>query len=261
MKIAPLTKDSMVGTALNGVFASIVASGIFALVTGLFGYYFLADPYELAASSVLLPQDIGPALEDIAKKATSYSISVRTGRHFRAEILPVLVKQARLKRRRIKVDVVLLDFRDDVLCDKYANYRKTSSFDRKSWDTQYVQKEVLATILKILEASRENRGLVTIDLYLSKRLSTFRIEGSSDEMLVTREDPKDTAARYLKDHRDFSAYVNEFEWIREEAYRIQPAADGGLPATLLDMFGADAIVASLGDEAKKAMNSGSPYAR
>jgi hypothetical protein len=248
-------------TAAYNVFASLVGSGIFALVTGVFGFYFLSDPNELAATSVLLPEDIGQALLDMARSATSYSISVRTGRHFRAEILPVLVKQARLKRQPIKLEVVLLDFRDTVLCDKYATYRKTSSFDSKSWDIQYVQTEVLATIRKIIDVSQDNRGLVTIDLYLSKRLSTFRIEGSPDEILVTREDPKDTAQRYRRDHRDFPAFVNEFKWIREEACRIKPLNDGGFPATLRDMFGGDSLVAGLEEKAEKAVESESPYAR
>ncbi|AQH01532.1 hypothetical protein A9R05_22230 [Burkholderia sp. KK1] len=258
---APLPTDAPARTALYNVFASLVASGIFALVTSVFGFYFLSDPNELAATSVLLPEDIGQALLDIARSATSYSISVRTGRHFRAEILPVLVKQARLKRQPIKVEVVLLDFRDNALCDKYATYRKTSSFDSKSWDIEYVQTEVLATIHKIIDVSRKNRRLVTIELYLSKRLSTFRIEGSADEMLVTREDPKDTASRYRRDHRDFPAFVNELKWIREEAYRVQPLDDGGLPATLQDMFGADSLAARLEEKVKKAAESESPYVR
>jgi len=62
--------------------------------------------------------------------------------------------------------------------------------------------------------------LVGIDLFLSKRLSTFRIEGSSDEILVTREDPKDTASRYLRSHRDFAAFATEFSWIRDEAFPV-----------------------------------------
>lgn len=120
---------------------------------------------------------------------------------------------------------------------------------------------VLATVLKLIEVSRENRGLVDIHLFLSQRLSTFRIEGSSDEMLVTREDPKDTASRYQRNHRDFAAFVNEFAWVRDEAYRVTPESDGGLPATLLAMFGDNALIASLKVQAMQAMKSASPYAR
>jgi hypothetical protein len=258
--IAFYAPNTPVWNAANSLFISIVAGGVFALASGLYILYFFVDPSDMAATAVLLPQDIGQALEDIAKQATDYRIFVRTGRHFRAEILPLLVKQARQNRLPIRVEIVLLDFRDEALCTKYATYRKTSSFDRQAWSTRYVRQEVLATILKVIEVSQDNRGLVDIHLFLSKRLSTFRIEGSSDQILVTREDPKDTAARYLRSHRDFSAFVNEFSWIRDDACRIA-ADDGALPATLVEMFGDDAPIADMEAHAAQAMTSASPYAR
>ncbi|CAJ92026.1 Hypothetical protein H16_A0879 [Cupriavidus necator H16] len=259
--IAFYAPNTAVWNAANSLFISIVAGGVFALASGLYILYFFVDPNDMAATAILLPQDIGQALEDIANKATDYKIFVRTGRHFRAEILPLLVKQARRNRLPIRVEIILLDFRDDTLCTKYASYRKTSSFDRQAWSARYVQQEVLATILKVIEVSRDNRGLVDIQLFLSKRLSTFRIEGSSDEILVTREDPKDTAARYLRSHRDFSAFVNELSWIRDDAYRIAANDDGALPTTLAAMFGDDAPIADIEAQAARAMTSASPYVR
>lgn len=261
LAIAFYAPNTPVWSAVNSLFISVVAGGVFALVSGLYLLYFFIDPHELSASSILLPQDIGQALEEMAKKATDYKIFVRTGRHFRAEILPILEKKAREKRLPIRLEVVLLDFRNETVCEKYATYRKASSFDRNSWDARYVQQEVLATILKLIEVSRENRGLVDIHLFLSRRLSTFRIEGSADEMLVTREDPKDTASRYLRTHRDFAAFVNEFIWIRDEAYRVPMVDDGRLPATLSAMFGENAIITNLEVQAMQAMKSSSPYAR
>jgi hypothetical protein len=154
----------------------------------------------------------------------------------------------------------LLDFRDNDICAKYANYRKASSFDRHLWDTPYVQQEVLATILALVRAFHNNRDLLEIDLFLSKRLSTFRIEGSSDEILVTREDPKDTASRYSSTHRDFSAFVMEFCWIRDEAYRVNDGR-GELPSTLCEMFADSDVVAKLEKSAARATSSPSPYVR
>ena len=124
-----------------------------------------------------------------------------------------------------------------------------------------MQKEILATILALIKASHDNRGLVDIELFLSKRLSTFRIEGSSDEILVTREDPKDTASRYLRAHRDFAAFVTEFGWIREEAYRVVKEETGVLPPTLQAMFGENAEIVSLDKLASDAAASSSPYVR
>lgn len=261
LAIASYAPNTPIWTAVNSFLISIVAGGSFALTSGLYLLYFFADPNDIAASSVLLPKDIGQTLGNIAKRAPDYKIFVRTGRHFRAEILPSLAKQARQNRLRIGVQVVLLDFRDEAICGKYAAYRNASSFDFKSWSTRYVQSEVLATILKLIDASRENRGLLDIHLYLSRRLSTFRIEGSSDEMVVTREDPKDIAARYLRTHHDFSAFVNEFDWIRDEAQAITLKSEDGIPATLLEMFGENALIASLEAQAMRAKQSRSPYAR
>lgn len=261
LAIAFHAPNTPVWNAVNSFFISVVAGGVFALASGLYLLCFFEDPNDIAASSVLLPKDIGQTLEDIAKKAPDYKIFVRTGRHFRAEILPILAKQARQNRRRIRIEVVLLDFRDEAICGKYASYRKVSSFDGKSWCARYVQTEVLATILKLIDASRENYGLLEIRLFLSRRLSTFRIEGSSDEILVTREDPKDTASRYLRSHRDFPAFVNEFDWVRDEAHEVALEGDDGVPATLRAMFEESALVTCLEEQAVQAMKSGSPYAR
>lgn len=261
LAIASYAPNTAIWAAVNSFFISIVAGGVFALTSGLYLLYFFVDPNDVAASSVLLPKDIGQTLEDIAKRANNYKIFARTGRHFRAEILPILAKQARKNRLRIGIQVVLLDFRDEAICDKYATYRNASSFDGKSWSTRYVQLEVLATVLKLIDASWENRGLLDVHLFLSRRLSTFRIEGSSDEILVTREDPKDIASRYLRTHHDFPAFVNEFDWVRDEAHAIALTGENGSPATLLKIFGEDALIASLEAQATQASNARSPYAR
>jgi len=261
LAIAYYAPNKPVWNALNSLFISTVASGAFAVVSGLYITYFFVDPNDIAAKSILLSQDIGEALQAIATNAANYKIFVRTGRHFRAEVLPILSKQARKARCPIKVEVVLLDPRDNAVCERYANYRKASSFDRQLWDTRYVQTEVLATILALIGESQHNPGLVNIDLYLSKRLSTFRIEGSSDEILVTREDPKDTASRYLRNHPDFAAFVTEFIWIRDEAFSVPMEEGGVLPATLLAMFGSHTEIVDLESSAKKAVNSPSPYVR
>jgi hypothetical protein len=259
--IAYKAPDTRNWNVLIGLLTSIVASGVFAIVAGLYISYFFIDPNDLPGKTVLLPEDIGKALKDIAEQATSYKIYVRTGRHFRADILPRLVKRARDNRHPIQIEVILLDFRDDKVCQRYVDYRKASSFDQQLWDKDYVKKEVLATILALTKTSREYGGLVDIQLYLSKRLSIFRIEGSSDELLVTREDPKDTASRYSRSHRDFPAFVAEFRWVRDESDRVEKDDTGGLPTSLEEMFGGDNEIAKLQHLAEKAVNSPSPYVR
>jgi hypothetical protein len=241
---------------------AIVASAIFALASALYLAFFFKDPFELASASKLLPQDIGQALLKIAENASDYRLFVRTGRHFRADILPVLIRSAMRSRRHVRIEAVLLDFRDDDLCEKYATYRKNASFDAKLWTKEYVQKEVLATILKLIDAAADHSSLISIDLYLSKRLSTFRIDGSSDEIIVTREDPKDTASRYCRVDNDYAAFLNEFNWTRDAAFKVKEGTGtASLPAALEKMLDESPLVARLAAEAAKAKSGPSPYAR
>jgi hypothetical protein len=132
----------------------IVASATFALFSALYLYYFFTDPFDVAAATQLLATDIGAALEGIASSATEYRIYVRTGRHFRATILPLLAATAARKRIPIRLEIILLDFRDQVACEKYASFRQEASFDKQLWSLAYVQTEVIATILRAIEVSK-----------------------------------------------------------------------------------------------------------
>jgi hypothetical protein len=247
-------------TLLN-ILISVEASAVFALASAWFLSYFFLDPSEIVAKSMLLPQDIGQALRDMAANAPDYKIYVRTGRHFRAEILPLLIAKSVRDRQPINIEVILLDFRDAEICEKYAAYRKTASFDRHLWDTAYVQKEVMATILVLSAAANEHAAMVHIDLFLSSRLSTFRIEGSSQDLVVTREDPKDMAARYPRSDRDHAAFLTEFMWVREAAKPVKKGKQASLPATLIEMFGKLDVIGELEGQAKQALGAKSPYAR
>lgn len=245
--------------AFNNLLMSVAASGIFAITAAIYMGYFFTDPYEEAAKSFLPPQDIGGALKAIAEEASEYRIFVRTGRHFRADVLPILLDQARLRRSSIRVEVILLDFRDDAVCRKYSDFRRSTVTDQPYWNVDYVKREIAATIVALGLAVQAHPGLIDVDLYLSARLSTFRIEGSSNAILITREDPKDPASRYLDTHRDFSAYQTELRWIREDAYKVNK--NGNLPPTLVAMFGQSTELSELEASALTVVRAPSPYAR
>jgi hypothetical protein len=259
--LAAFAPSTPVWNALVGISGSVAAGGVFALLSGFYLWYFFADPNELTAQSYIFPKDIAETLEGIAKTATEYKIFVRTGRHFRAKILPLLVQQARASRSPVRLEVVLLDFRELSLCERYARYRQASSFDGASWNANYVRIEVLATILALMRSVNENCGLIRANLSLSARLSTFRIEGSADALMVTREDPKDAAFKYRRGQAEFAAYSAEFSWVLDEAKHIAGPADGDLWASLRTLFGEGAVTDADELEARKVTGAPSPYVR
>jgi hypothetical protein len=167
-------------------------------------------------------------------------------------VLPLLEKKATDARMHLRVEVILLDFRDKVVCRRYADYRK--------YGLEYVQWQIMATILKLIEANK-NTSFLEIDLYLSARLSTFRFDGTTDEFIVTREDAADFAARYPRSNTFFGALVNEFTWVKAEACKVPNAPSNRLPETLEAMFGTDPLITSLLPKATMAALEGSPYGR
>lgn len=247
-----LTAETRTWKLVSDILLALTASAMFALLSaGLI--HFFTDPSEIEASTQLLPGDIDGALDALARSAADYILYVRTGRHFRAKVLPLIVQKATGSRRHIKVEVVLLDFRETELCQRYASYR--------NWPLDYVQTEIMATILKLIDASVDS-PFIEIDLYLSKRLSTFRLDGTTDEIIITREDRGDFASRYKRSDGYFAAFDNEFRWVKAEAFHVNKAPHTTtLPQTLQEMFGDLPVIESLLESATQAKSEPSPYAR
>lgn len=261
MLIAYYRKDQALWEAFNNFFISIVASGAFAIISTLYLSYF-TDPRLARAETLILPQDIDENLRRLVGGAHDYRIYVRTGRHFRAKALPTLVKHARESRQPIRLDVILLDFRDIEVCRQYAEFRKSASFDHYLWSREYVEHEVLATIIALAQAVNLNRPFIQAELHLSSRLSTFRIEGTADEIMVTREDPKDYAYCYTRKHKDFSGLLTEFNWVKSEAEEIiVPALPDPDPRAILTTMFGDLVSSESQAAAAKATSSPAPYAR
>ena len=258
--IYSISPDASAWNLVLAILAALVSSSLFAVVSGLYVTCFFEDPYEVAAATKLLPKDIGPALIQMAEGAQEYKLMVRTGRHFRAEVLPVIINSAKLQRRRVTIQAILLDFRNAEICEKYASYRRSSSFDRHNWSEGYVQKEIVATALRLLHATVEHPEVVRVNLYLSTRLSTFRIDGTHDEVIVTREDPKDTASRYGRSDDGFSGYLNEFDWARDGASEVKSWEGAATAAGALEQVFEDyGPIVELGKEAQSLIDRPSPY--
>jgi hypothetical protein len=254
-----LAPDARWSNTLIGFLLSVISSATFALFAVFYMYYFFTDPLEIDAATKLVAQDIWSTLEATAEEATNYKIYVRTGRHFRAEVLPILARTAQRKRHPVSIEAVLLDLRDTNVCQRYAAYRSSASFDRKVWSIDYVQREVLATILALSNAVSRSGGLLSVDLYLTKRLSTFRIEGGEDQLIVTREDPKDIALRYRREQDGFSAFLHEFDWVKQESLKI--SLSGESAQAIGHALSAQPLVSCLWAAAEGAQEEGSPYAR
>ena len=252
-----LTPDARWANTIISYMLSFIASGSFALFSLLYLDYFFVDATKKKEATIVLPKDIRQKIETIAIDGLTYTIYARTGRHFRAEVLPQIMKQAKLKRRKVSIDAILIDLRDTGLCERYASYRSNASFDATKWSRDYVQTEVLATILSLADTAKKYGELAEINLYLSQRLSIFRIEGSAAQLIVTSENPKDIAFCYHKDSQEFNSYWQELEFIKKDATRQSLA--GIQHDALAQLINAGSIFTELKEAAAIAQKNGSPY--
>jgi hypothetical protein len=255
-----LTADSRGPNLILNFLLAFETSAIFALTATIFLSYYFKDPFGIEKSAVLLPQDIGRSLDALAQSGANYKIFVRTGRHFRASILPTLVRAATKNRSPVRVEVVLLDIRNETICDRYVDYRRAASFDKNQWDLSYLRVEILATVICLVQAVKDSGNLLDVDLRLSKRLSIYRIDGNDDEIIVTREDPKDLAFRYQRPNPHFFAFSQEFSWVKQEASKVPTVCDEGTPlAVLQTVLGDISQFSELIEDAVQATLKSSPY--
>lgn len=247
---------------LGHILVTVVSGAISAVVSFAYLQFFSTPPDPTPVRTELASEGISKTLTEMAEGTSEYRLFVRTGRHFRADVLPVLTKNATRNRREVTIEAILLDFRNDHICEKYASYRRSASFDRKLWDRKYVQVEILATIFKLIQTVKEHPSLIRLNLYLSTRLSTFRFDASHDQILVTREDPTDSALRYRSSENEFSAFMNEFNWARDAAFPIRGVTvTDSTKTTIQNIFGDCPIISELEEKALEAINEPSPYVR
>jgi hypothetical protein len=80
--VSAFAPSTPVWNTLNSFFISVVGSGVYALAAGLYLIFFFVDPNDVAAETVLLPQDIGQALHAIASTAADYKFFCTDGAAF-----------------------------------------------------------------------------------------------------------------------------------------------------------------------------------
>ncbi|MBX8811342.1 hypothetical protein HBA91_01740 [Ochrobactrum sp. MR34] len=253
--------DNRLNNSIVNLMLSVLASAVFSLMSIIFMFYFFVDPTQSEKNIIILPQDLKKSLNEIAERATDYKIYVRTGRYFRSEILPILIKKSLKDRVPIHIEIILLDFRNEDICSKYAAYRNNSSFDREKWTKQYVKSEVLASIKVINDAHCLYRESIKIDLYLTSRLSVFRFEGTTQEIIVSREDPKDSALHYSRGHNGFEGYAMEFNWIKTDAFLVRMDEDDQPVQGITKLFKNNPEIVEYESQIDKLIKVGSPYVR
>ncbi len=132
---------------------------------------------------------------------------------------PILMNQSRRSNRPIRVRMMILDPRNQVLCLHYANYRnrsRTSELFQRTWTPDEVRAELVATTIKTITLNNSVNA-VNCELRFRNFLSQFRYDASNTQITVTQEDPQEPAFQYLRGSRFFEYYRRESRLIWDQS--------------------------------------------
>ncbi|GLZ56626.1 hypothetical protein AB0B74_04770 [Micromonospora parva] len=148
---------------------------------------------EVSTVRVLTGPAISEALAEARHRTDRWSFRGGTGTFTRIVTLPECVDKARRDRRSLAFRLEILDPRDIDLCEEYARLYRSLSEDpsarEQAWDGDGTRREIYATILAACW-HKEMYGPLSMEIGLSKVISTFRWDLSSRSLVITQRGPR-----------------------------------------------------------------------
>lgn len=206
---------AMITSSLDGLISTIVISFVVAVTL-----WWTKPPTDrIPPGFEVLPTSISKQLEHEATLTDQWEYLGHTGRYVRNRIFPILEKHAQKQNQRIHIRMVILDPRNDELCDQYAKYRnrsRSSEIFQDHWSKQKVKEELIATVARCIILDQEENQ-VRCEIRFRSFLSQFRLDVSRDQIMVTQEDPQEPAFSYPRGSRFFDYYKRENQLIWDHA--------------------------------------------
>lgn len=265
---AAATWTSLLTALVNGLMTSVIVT------VGIGWTLFRLTPEVMrrAEVQVIAPGEISALLERALRSTTMWWYRGNCGRYFRSVALPEMARIARQQNRSAEVYAVLIDPTDAVVCERYAKYRGglKSALPGPAWTKARVQKEALATVIAIL-ATKDAEPLLRIHLGLMRVFSSFRLDLSSECVLVTKESKQAPAVRCDQGSFFYDSYKDEIVLAYGQARQIH-SDDSWAPLRDLDTVRVRELLgraeirvedmddAALSEALELARNSKDPYA-
>lgn len=146
-----------------------------------------------------------------------------TGTYLRAVTLRECIEHARREQRPLRMQLEIIDPTDDALCTAYTQFRSSLTpgpdGTGETWTVERTRKESFATVLAACWYSQRFTFL-TIEVGLSKIMTTFRWDLSSRSVIMTQDDPSGPALMFAKGQPYYRAYSRELAASFRQAQRV-----------------------------------------
>lgn len=188
---------------------------------------------EDASMARIVPGDeVGYVLASARRDTDRWFFKGGTGTFLRAVTIPDCVALARKERRTFKLQIEVIDPTNDLLCRRYADYRRSLSPQPdgtgETWTLDRTRKESFATIVAACWY-REHFTFLDIALGLSATMTTFRWDMSARYVVITQEDPRAPALVAEAGRPYYRAWDRELHVSLEQARHIPIEAARDVP--------------------------------
>jgi hypothetical protein len=179
------------------------------------------DPFGIKRPTIdpLRPADINAALKASVAQTNEYFFRGRTGRWFRAYVLPSVSRQAAQARSRRHLVAILPNPLNEKILQVYAAQRNAVARSREPrWSAELFQEEIVATISAIIESYSQNHYLeATIGLI--DVLPVTRADMSSKAVIITTDNPTEPGLRIDGTSPFYVHWKAEFEALLDVSER------------------------------------------
>lgn len=207
----PSLKDTTF-SVINNITALILSS----LGAILFLYYFTPKVMNETDIKIIMPSDLKNYLNYILNNTKSYSYLGHTARWTRSTTLPKLYSIAKAENDTKIVNIVIINPNKDKLLNYYKDFgHGQRSKGNKIKEAKDVQKELLTTILICYLFNKKD--FFQIKLYLSSKISLFRIDMSEDSAIMTKPYPLEPGVMFYKKTFFYKSYAEEIKIAQEQS--------------------------------------------
>ncbi|MGH3718369.1 MAG: hypothetical protein ACRDRI_05895 [Pseudonocardiaceae bacterium] len=168
--------------------------------------------------------EVSQELAEARRHTQLWGFKGGTGTYLRAVTIKECIEHAQREHRPLHMRLEIIDPTDDALCARYAQFRSslTSRPDGtgEPWTFERTRKESFATVLAACWY-RQRTTFLSIEVGLSKVMTTLRWDLSSYKMIITMEDPSGTALIIAKDKPYYRAYSRELAASFQQTRRVE----------------------------------------
>jgi hypothetical protein len=178
---------------------------------------------QVSMVRVLNGSEVGQELADARARTDRWHFKGGTGTFTRAVTLPECIEAARRRNGTLDVRIEIIDPTDEQVCARYAHFRQSLSnrpdASGERWTMDRTRKEAFATILAACWHQQQS-GLLTIGVYLTSTMTTFRYDLSSTCVIITQEDPRTPAFMIEREKVYYHRWNMELQYSREQARQV-----------------------------------------